>query len=218
MFSYIPILIIIIIIITTLTLLVIIIIIIIIIILGINVPSLAKKRFSEIEFALGIILSGTVMKYVNRSWHSRFFVIIAEPNINPNLNNNIIFDTTATTSNNNKNNCNNNVKNYHDEIVNKLNNSSKSKDNNSSNNNNSNNYQANNNNNSSITTDYYLLEYSTSVESKWGFIPIAYKWMYPIKHVVSIVIKAKKEFKIAFDGSHEEVGGVGTDRRDENIR
>jgi len=221
MFRYIPILIIIIIIITTLTLLVIIIIIIIIIILGINVPSLAKKRFSEIEFALGIILSGTVMKYVNRSWHSRFFVIIAEPNINPNLNNNIIFDTTATTttiSNNNKNNCNNNVKNYHDEIVNKLNNSSKSKDNNSSNNNNSNNYQANNNNNSSITTDYYLLEYSTSVESKWGFIPIAYKWMYPIKHVVSIVIKAKKEFKITFDGSHEEVGGVGTDRRDENIR
>jgi hypothetical protein len=225
MFRYIPILIIIIIIITTLTLLVIIIIIIIItIILGINVPSLAKKRFSEIEFALGIILSGTVMKYVNRSWHSRFFVIIAEPNINPNLNDNIIFDTattatTTTTISNYNNNCENNVKNYHDEIVNKLNNSSKSKDNNSSNNNNSNNYQANNNNNnSSITTDYYLLEYSTSVESKWGFIPIAYKWMYPIKHVVSIVIKAKKEFKIAFDGSHEEVGGVGTDRRDENIR
>jgi hypothetical protein len=42
--------------------------------------------------------------------------------------------------------------------------------------------------------------------------------MYPIKHVVSIVIKAKKEFKITFDGSHEEVGGVGADRRDENIR
>ena len=217
MFRYIPIFIIIIIIITTLTLLVIII---IIIILGINVPSLAKKRFSEIEFALGIVLSGTVMKYVNHIWHSRFFVIIAEPNINPNLNDNIVFDTattaTTTTISNNNNNCKNNVKNYHDQIVSKLNNSSKSKDKNSSNNNYNNNYQASNN--SSITTDYYLLEYSTSVESKWGFIPIAYKCMYPIKHVVSIVIKAKKEFKITFDGSHEAVGGVDTDRRDEHIR